>query len=43
MSDGDHDSDDFDWDEVARVPDESETRFGIVPDQETAKPKRRYD
>ena len=39
-SDGDHD---FDWDEVARVLDESDGCFDIVPDQEIAKPKLSYN
>ena len=43
MSYGDHDSDDLDRDEVARVPDESEGCFAIVPDQKIAKPMRSYD
>ena len=43
MSVGDRDSDDVDWDEVARVPAASEGCFGIVPDQEIAKPKSTYD
>ena len=43
MYDGDPDSDDLDWDEVARVPDESEGCFATVPSQEIAKPKRNYD
>ena len=42
MSDCDHDSDGLDWDEVARVPDESEVCFAIVPRHEIAKPKRTY-
>ena len=41
MSDGDHDSDDFDWDQVALVPDESEACFAMVPD-EIVKLKRSY-
>ena len=40
MFDGDHDPDDLDWDEDALVPDESESCFASVPDQEIAKPKR---
>ena len=40
MPDGDHESDDLDRDEVARVLDESEGCFATVPDQEIAKPKR---
>ena len=43
MSDGDHFSDDLDWDEVARVLGDSEGCFAIVPDQENTKPKRGYD
>ena len=42
MSDGNHGSDDLDWDRVARVRDEYEGCFAIVPDQEIAKPKRSY-
>ena len=43
MSDGDRDSDDLDWDEVARLPDESDGCFANVRSQEIAKPKRNYD
>ena len=43
MSDGDHGSDDLDWDEVAVVLEESEGCFTIVPDQEIARPKRSCD
>ena len=43
MSDGDPDSDYLDWDEFARVPDESEGCFASVPSQEIAKPKRNFD
>ena len=43
MDDGDQDSDEHDWDEVARVLDESEGCFAVMPEKETAKPKRSSD
>ena len=43
MSDGDHDSNDLDWDDVARVPDEYEGCFAIASDHKIAKPKRSYE
>ena len=43
MSDGDNDTDDLDWNEVANVLDKSEGGFTFVADQEIAKPKWSYD
>ena len=43
MSNGDRNSDDHNWEEVAPVRDESEGCFANVPSQEIAKPKRNYD